>query len=112
MPPPRARWLQLVCGVGDFVSTLREAATGEERYLPVRSLRIHVERHQTTPHQNHRPLLMLLMVAAVMAAADRTQTNHGCFKQIYLPLPIGIQPVMIPLPYPPTPDLPGYPADQ
>ncbi|CAN0534602.1 unnamed protein product, partial [Laminaria digitata] len=24
VPPPRARWMQLVCGVGDFVTLLRE----------------------------------------------------------------------------------------
>lgn len=33
--PPRARWMQLVCGIGDFVSLLREAPSELERYLPV-----------------------------------------------------------------------------
>ena len=43
MPPPRSRWLELVCGIGDFVSSLREAVSGEERYMPVRGSRpIHV----------------------------------------------------------------------
>eukprot|EP00903_Cladosiphon_okamuranus_P015709 g14501.t1 len=35
VPPPRARWLELVCGIGDLVSALREAVPGEERYLPI-----------------------------------------------------------------------------
>lgn len=42
VPPARARWLELVCGIGDFVSPLREAAAGEERYLPVRGRRFFV----------------------------------------------------------------------
>lgn len=34
--PPRARWMELVCGVGEFVTQMRDALAGEERYLPVR----------------------------------------------------------------------------
>ncbi|CAN0132700.1 unnamed protein product [Pylaiella littoralis] len=35
VPPPRARWLELVCGIGDYVSRIREALSGDERYLPI-----------------------------------------------------------------------------
>ncbi|CAM9333338.1 unnamed protein product [Ascophyllum nodosum] len=34
--PPRARWMQLVCGIGDFIFLAREALSGHERYLPLR----------------------------------------------------------------------------
>ncbi|CAM9702904.1 unnamed protein product, partial [Scytosiphon promiscuus] len=35
VPPPHARWLQLVCGIGDFVTPLREALPESMRYLPI-----------------------------------------------------------------------------
>ncbi|CBN79516.1 conserved unknown protein [Ectocarpus siliculosus] len=35
VPAHRARWMELVCGIGDFVRALREAMPGEERYLPI-----------------------------------------------------------------------------
>ncbi|CAM9710269.1 unnamed protein product [Ectocarpus sp. 4 AP-2014] len=36
VPAQYARWMELVCGIGDFVTALREAMPGEERYLPAR----------------------------------------------------------------------------
>eukprot|EP00904_Undaria_pinnatifida_P008226 jgi/Undpi1/4533/HiC_scaffold_18.g07887.m1 len=35
LPPPLARWMQLVCGVGDFVTLMRSSVPRLERYLPV-----------------------------------------------------------------------------